>query len=308
MHHLPAGGPNKFKKSNSKDQNALNLFSDGKFSIFKGYTHFIIMKSLILLVVGLLSPFANYSQINESYLKNDQIRTQCSSTSLLFATMIFDTIGHRLELKYIEGMKRDRAIQIMSTVKEFYNSQSTYPERVKDGWHTVVAMNNTDFCEERKVFVENNLVTNYVIDDWLFKDILSPAQIQDCRSSVLINDDGRNDEMLDLYFLDYLIDQNSCATPPVGSGTISFWSDGVQGGKIVIYIDGRFIGELDSHFKKSIPDCGQTGTLTIEDKSGIHDFRAVNKKNVWRGSIKINHNDCVLQELLESNNTASGYK
>jgi len=273
-----------------------------------GFIHVVYMKSLILLIIALLSPFANYSQISETYSKTDQLRTICSSTSLLFATMIFDTIGQRIELKYIEGMKRDRAIQIMSTVKEYYITQSAYPEKVKDGWHTIVAMNNTDFCEQRKVLVENNLVTKYVIDDWILKDIAKPSQILACRSSILLNDEGRNGEMLDLYFLDFMIDQNSFATPPVDPGTISFWSDGISGGKIVIYVDEVFKGELDSHFKKRIPDCGQTGTLTFEYKSGSHDFRALNKKNVWRGTINIRPGDCSLQKLSESNNTVSGYK
>ena len=94
----------------------------------------------------------------------------------------YDLLLKALEMKQAryerdEQAKKERAISLSNQTKEYYNSLTSFPEQIKDGWHTVIVSNNYDICGERKVYVESNKVTKYVIDDWYNKDLSFSANI-----------------------------------------------------------------------------------------------------------------------------------
>lgn len=70
-------------------------------------------------------------------------------------------------------LKKEKAQNMMEQINTYYNAVESYPQTIKDGWHNVYATNRYDFCDIRKVYVENNKITKYVIDDWFYRPIVS---------------------------------------------------------------------------------------------------------------------------------------
>lgn len=197
-----------------------------------------------------------------------------------------------------EQMKKEKAVGLMNQVKAYYNSLSSYPGEISNGWHKVISMNNYDFCEERKVYVSNNKVTKYAIEDWLEKSVSYPTIINNAKTMVqLVNEDGSTGDMVELYFLEFINNPNSYTSAPVGSGKVSFWSNFRGSGNIRVFIDGQYIGEITSYFKDGTPNCGQSGTLTFEYKPGTYGYKATNNNRTWTGTISIRAGGCSLMGL-----------
>ena len=243
----------------------------------------------------------NYNgQGNNSY--NQQNNTTKQQYVSSYVSPNYDLLLKALEMKQVqyeknEQIKKEKTIGMMSQVKAYYNSLNVFPDKISDGWHKVISMNNYDFCEERKVYVSNNQVTKYVIDDWKKKTISYPVTINKAKAIVqLIEDDGTTGDIVELYFLEYINNPNSYTSSPLVSGKVSFWSSAKRTGDINIYVEGDYIGKLTSYFQSS-PNCGQNETLSFEFKPGIYNYKAICDKGNWSGTIRINSDDCTLHEL-----------
>lgn len=193
--------------------------------------------------------------------------------------------------------ERKSTINRMNQIISFYNSFSSYPTKIKDGWHMVHSMNNKDFCEERKVYVQNNKVTKYVIDDWDKMDIQYSNSISSGKTRVKL---VGNDDFLDLYFLDYLNNPNKTVTSPQSSGKVSFWKDFTGGGYVKIWVEENYIGEIKHYFDSGTPSCSQNGTVVYEGKPGTYNYVAKNNELTWKGSFTISANDCKNQKLKDA--------
>jgi hypothetical protein len=178
----------------------------------------------------------------------------------------------------------------------------------------VIAINYSNICREAKARVEDNKVTSYVIDNYQEKELQSSASISKCKSSIELTKEKDEksktyERKLDLYFMDYLIDPAVRATSPVLPGKVTFWVDPeVDGRVVIVYVDEEYKGKLTKEYHDTMPECGQKYTLTFEESSGPHEFRAYNDKNVWRGTLTIYPGECTLQILSEENTTVKGYK
>jgi hypothetical protein len=191
----------------------------------------------------------------------------------------------------------------MNQVKSYYNSLNLYPDLVKNGWHKVIAMDNYDFCEERKVYVENNKVTKYVVDNWLNRKVSYPVLINNAKAMIqLVQDDGTI-TIVDLYFLEDINNPNSYTSPPLQSGKVSFWTNLKSSGSMKLYFDGMYAGTFTSYFKDGTPNCGQDGTITIEYKPGTYKYYATGEgfwgSKSWEGSVTIREGGCSLQGLVK---------
>jgi|GEM_PF-3562932 len=93
-------------------------------------------------------------------------------------------------------------------VKEYYYSLSEYPQTISDGWHKVIALNNNDVCDERKVYVSNNRVMKYINRVGYEIQLSSYPKIMDGKTSVqLLGPDGKVFDFVELYFLDAINSQ-----------------------------------------------------------------------------------------------------
>lgn len=204
-------------------------------------------------------------------------------------------LAARQQYERNEQIQKEKAINLMNQVKSYYNQLESYPPNIKNGWYKVIAMNNSDFCEERKVYVESNKVTKYVIDDCINGKISYPALINNAKATVqLMDDDGSIADMVEVYFIEYISNPMSSTTPPIQSGKISFWTNWKKSGSLRLFFDGEYIGTFTQYFENGFPSCGQEGTLTVEYKPGTYKYVAVSGSKRYEGMVTITAGQCSL--------------
>jgi len=186
-------------------------------------------------------------------------------------------------------IEKQKSIVRMNQIIEYYNNAKSYPNKINDGWHSVYAMNNYDFCDQRKVFVENNKVTKYIIDDWSPRNVTYSIPIQNGKTSITLQE--TENELINIYFLESISNPDSYSTPPVKPGTISFWTN-LAKGNIDIYVEDYYIGTLKNYFSEGTPNCGQNGTIIFENKPGTYNYVAKSSKGTWRGTATISGTGC----------------
>ncbi len=85
-----------------------------------------------------------------------------------------------------------------------------------------------------------------------------------------------------------------------GSGQISFWTDQAISSSIQIYVDGEYVGKLDSYFDSGTPRCGQSGTVTVSRTAGSHTFLAKDGGgNTWKGAVSFPSSGCTTMSLSD---------
>lgn len=290
------------------------------------------MKTLLLILALIITPIVSFSQVDTYQAPNyhdpvNQYPFPANSlASALIQSLILPDINHSLPdlnsynlykvAKERESRKvlieQARAVEMMNIMLDFYDKQKKYPPGIPDGWHNVVAMNYSNICLEGKALVRGNEVTCFVIDNWEVREIKEFSPISACISSVELlkkkdNKSKKHTRIFDLYFIDYLIDPDVRTTPPVEPGKASFRTDPeVEGGTVILYVNGELKGEIDSDSDSVDLGCGEKGALVFKCAPGTYEFRAMNYENVWRGQITIYSGECTMQVLSKTNNTASG--
>lgn len=192
-------------------------------------------------------------------------------------------------------IEREKAINRMNQIIDYYNRTKSYPSTIKDGWHIVYVMNNYDFCDQRKVYIEGNKVTKYVVDNLYHRTVTNSLPIQNAKTTIKLKES--DNDFLNVFFLDAIADPNSYSSPPEQSGKISFWTN-YEKGYLDIFVEDSYIGTLKSHFKTGNPVCQQSGTVVYENRPGTYKFEAVSGSAKWSGTITITHGgSCNLMQL-----------
>ncbi len=76
-------------------------------------------------------------------------------------------------------------------------------------------------------------------------------------------------------------------------GQVSFWTNISLQSKIDIYIDGAYVGSLDSYFERGVPQCGQDGTVTVSKAAGKHSVHAKSSGGMeWKGTVIFDRSGC----------------
>jgi len=190
------------------------------------------------------------------------------------------------------------AVSQMNKYKAFYESLNAYPETIRDGWHKVMSMNNKSYYQEAKVYVLDNKVTKYVVEDWFYLTVSYSPTISRAKTTLQLTDiEMAYEDFVDIYFLEDITNPNVYVDPPSKLGKVCFWSSMKRGGTIMVYVDDNYVGSLESYFKAGTPNCEQDGTLTYKYKAGTYNFRATNNRNTWKGTITISPDTCTLQGL-----------
>jgi hypothetical protein len=111
---------------------------------------------------------------------------------------------NELFIKFLNEEK-EKADAKREQVKRYYNSFSFYPKNIPDGWYKVYSMDNYYFCEETTVYVSDNRVTKYFIDNKTQRWVSHSHTINNAKTTIQTrNDDGTTGSILDIYFIDYL--------------------------------------------------------------------------------------------------------
>lgn len=147
----------------------------------------------------LLSAFLSVTETRQNlidrYSSNNNV-----NESVNYATKIFNNLSKAIE----EFHERKNKINAKKAqIIEYYNSLKPYLENINDGWHNVMAMDNKDFCETRKVYVTNNSIETYINGEGNSIKF-NYGKIIDGKSMIeLIFDNGEKD-MVDIYFIEVL--------------------------------------------------------------------------------------------------------
>lgn len=242
------------------------------------------MLSLTFFVQG-QSPYDNYK------LSNSTTVPTYEPTDTDFYLKILAMRKRQEEVA--ERARKGKAQETIKRTKEIYKSIKNFPDAIADGWYNVTVTNNTNFCEERKVFIENQTIKRYIVDNWIEPQVTFSGKIEKAKAIIKLGN-----EYLDIYFLETAINPTaSKTTPPLNPGKISFWTDYKKAGSVDLYVDDNFIGTLKSYFKEGEPNCEQDGVITFNYKPGTYNFEAKSEKYSWSGSITIYENQCTKQKL-----------
>ena len=194
-----------------------------------------------------------------------------------------------------DRIRKEKATILKQQIESYYNGLSSYPKSLTNGWYKVFATNNYDFTEERKVYVENNTITRYVVDNWANRTVTSSFPISNGKTNIKLS--SAND-LLTIYFLEAIANPNAYTSPPENTGKVTFWTN-FSKDYIDISVEGNYIGTLKSNFSsESGPNCGQdSGTVIFEYKSGTYNYTAKSSNYSWNGTITVTENGCSKMRL-----------
>lgn len=258
------------------------------------------MKTYLMLFLLILTPILGTSQTIPK-LEFYQYKPTTPDRSDLFETMKYINEIERIEFEKKREEEKKRISDRMIQTKNIYLSFNTFPAIITDGWHSIIATNNTDFCNERKVYVRENRIIKYVIDNWLEREVLFSAVISQGKGVIKTKISETENNYLEIYFLDFCLNQNYTSTPPIKPGKITFWTNWKRSGPIRIYIGGFEIGIISKYYK-DVPTCEKEGTVTFTYKPGTYDYEAIGlsifgQEIKWKGHITLKENTCLMQAL-----------
>jgi len=125
----------------------------------------------------------------------------------------------------------------INLLMEVYKGESgNYPVSVQNGWHIVYAFIPNELCGERKVYVENNRIKHYVVDNWAYRTVTASPTITSGMSTIKLKESGNSN--IYIMFLNYIQNRHSISTPPEPSGSVSFWTN-FKGNPIDVWVEGE---------------------------------------------------------------------
>jgi len=201
--------------------------------------------------------------------------------------------------------KREEAVSKaqaqLSIVKKNYENSKTYPEKIIDGWHLVMATDNYNYCSPSKVLIKDNQIQKFVVGNWekLSRPFNVLTPISDGKALITLDFNG-NTDTLEIYFINDL-SQPTIVDKPLSSGYICFWSDLKKADHIKIWFEKQYFGEIGQRHLDQ-PACAEEGTISIEVKPGIHFFKGAGRGSIaWEGQVEAKENLCLSYVLNKEN-------
>lgn len=262
-----------------------------------------IFINLLIWLVFFIPTFGISQSIPKlEFYKYNPVRADNSS---LLETMKYVNELERAEFERNREKEKNRMASKMLQTKSIYSNFKKFPLKITDGWHNVIATNNYDFCDDRKVYVSNNQVTRYIIDDWEERAVTFSNTISQGKGLIKNKrPDGAETEYLEIYFLDFCLNPDTHTSPPIKPGKVTFWTSWKKANTITLYIEGFELGTF-THYFDSSPSCEQQGTISFVYKPGTYKYQAVGttalgKQLNWEGSITLKEGSCIMQGLSKN--------
>lgn len=255
------------------------------------------MKKITILLVFIFVTLHLFSQsVYDNYkLKNSTKVPEYQGVDMDFYMKVLEK--KKQMLKEEEEARVEKAKSAIKQTKKIYSSIEKFPANISNGWHSVTVTNNEDFCDERKVFVENNKITKYVVENWINREVAFSAPVQNAKGMIKLKTEQGSSEYLDVYFIEYTYSPGQTTTAPLKPGKINFWSSLKRGSEIEIYFEDEYIGKLTQYFADGSPTCGQIGTVTLSYKPGTYNYVAKSERSIWKGTLTISAEECRQIEL-----------
>jgi hypothetical protein len=192
--------------------------------------------------------------------------------------------------------ERKSTIKQINDTREFYKNTSNYLQNIPNGWHNVLVTNNLDILKTQKVYVENNRIIKFCVNDFYIAEMEHTQSIVNCRSFIKIK--GSND-YYELFFIDLISLKGPIAFSPLTPGRVAFWTN-INFGEsddIDIIVEGIWIGTISKTLYESNLECGMDGMLVYQNKPGTYKYQAISDKHDWEGTITITENQCKKMQL-----------
>jgi hypothetical protein len=213
-----------------------------------------------------------------------------------FTNLAFAHLNNKLEQQRIE-MERARSITKLEMVITQYKSSAEYPEKILDGWHNVIATDNSNFCKDAKVLIKGNKVQRFVIEDYLPVNFLPFGEIKKAKTTIsLQNFNNEQLSILELYFI-YDIDEQIVIPEPPKPCFVCFWTDMLSFNAIKISLDNIPLENFITRFD-SIPAPFQNGSICRIIKPGLHSVMALGRGAIdWKDPFEIRPGQCLRYRL-----------
>lgn len=213
-----------------------------------------------------------------------------------FSNILRDNLNNKKELQRIEFEKQQASAKI-SIVKSQFTEQTKYPTNILDGWHSVIATDNLNFCKDLKVLVEANRIKKLVIENYLALKF-SATEIRSAKAvATLTNYNGEQLSIVELYFL-YDLDGPAIVPEPLKPGYLCFWSDMKHFGEIELWLNDVEFADRLGVLYNSEPDCFENGMVCRILKPGSYTFEGYGRGSIdWMETIVIKEGMCLKYRL-----------
>lgn len=212
-------------------------------------------------------------------------------------------IGDILEEKRRKEERERMAQKMRERIKEietYYKEQESYPNKISDGWHEVTLIGGDEYIDERKVLIEDGKIKRIFWDNWLEEDLSFAGPINNAKAGIRIKGgSGPMEGMLNMYFMNDLVDGNNIVDPPVTPGTVTFWTDNKKFDKYFVMFEEMELGPFNQkQDAMAPPTCGSNEAINIIYKPGIYRFKGYTKDYYGNpqikceGTVQINSGEC----------------
>lgn len=213
-----------------------------------------------------------------------------------FSNILRTNINDKKEQQRIEN-NRAQAFAKVGIIKNQYGEYKKYPEKIVDGWHSVIATDNINFCKDVKVLVNNNKIVKFVIDNYLPLNFKAVGEIKNGKNVITLNNfNGEQLNVVEVYFL-YDLEEQSIVPPPIKPGYICFWTSEKNYKDIILKIDDRLTEDFSIPYQ-SRPDCFSKGMICRILKPGKYSYLALGKGIFkWEGVFEVRQGKCLSYRL-----------
>lgn len=218
----------------------------------------------------------------------------------IFKASLVDKKEQKKEQQRLEKAKQ-QSLAKLAIIKTQYSEYSKFPETIVDGWHMVIATDNLNFCKEAKVLVKDNRVIKFIIDNYIPMNFMPTRDIKNGKNVITLkNFNSEQLNILELYFL-YDLERPQLVPEPIKPGYVCFWTDVKKCDEIEIRLNDALLDRITVS-NKSKPDCFSNGTVSRILKPGKYYVvaRGGGKGYVWRGTIDVKENMCLLYYFKKS--------
>jgi hypothetical protein len=189
---------------------------------------------------------------------------------------------------------RQQALAKMTIIKEQYAGYSKYPDSIAEGWHNVIATDNSTFCKDAKVYVKGNKIKKFVVDNYIPLNFTSTGTIKKAKNVITLkNFNGEQLNIMEVYFL-YDIEEQNVVEGPINAGFVCFWTDSKNYPDIHLKMDNNgWLEKFTVRFTEK-PECFANGTICRILKPGTYSFYGEGKGAInWKGTFEVRPNQCI---------------
>ena len=212
-----------------------------------------------------------------------------------FANLWQQNINEKRRQAQLEQDKQ-KAKAKFEIIKSMYESRSSYPEKISDGWRIAVASDGYSFCQDVKVFIKEGEITRFVIDNCIPLEVNPMSKITNGKCTVSINDAlGEETMMLELWFV-YDLDEPKETEGPNDPGYVTFWTKNKAFDGTEIFLNGQRLSSFVRRFSEQ-PEPGESGTVSLVLKPGIYYVRSKQRGSDFDESIEVKSGKCAMVKL-----------